>query len=134
MGCGKGEIYKYFQSKNDNRFNFKNYDHISDNEHIISSDISSLDLEENSVEICILSLAMWGSNCNDYVKEAHRILESNGQLYIIEPTKRWSDKDEKDYIIEGKEVIRLIELLNENGFKITYQQIEKFCMFICNKI
>ena len=133
MGCGKAQISQYFSE--DNRFQFINYDHISSNDTIISCDISNIPLEDDTVEICILSLAMWGSNCEDYIKEANRILESNGELYIIEPTnrKRWSEHDENKNIIEGKEGIKLKSLLEENGFKIVEQSIEKFCMFICNK-
>jgi hypothetical protein len=77
---------------------------------------------------------MWGSNCRDYIKEASRILESNGQLYIIEPTKRWSEKDELGNIIQGNEACKMTELLRENGFKIIHSSIEKFCLFTCVKI
>jgi len=132
MGCGKGQISDHF--KNDARFNFMNYDHISENDRVISCDISNLPLEDDSVDICILSLAMWGSNCRDYITEASRILESNGQLYIIEPTKRWSEKDELGNIIQGNEACKMTELLRENGFKIIHSSIEKFCLFTCVKI
>ena len=50
---------------------------------------------------------MWGSNCKEYIQEAYRILESNGTLFIIEPTKRWSEKDEQQNIISGTEACRL---------------------------
>ena len=76
---------------------------------------------------------MWGSNCHDYVKEANRILESNGKLYIMEPTKRWSEQDEHGNILHGKEGSKMIKLLEEHGFQITKSNIEKFCLFICNK-
>ena len=65
MGCGKAQISKYFE--NDQRFKFINYDHVSCDNNIQSCDISLMPLEDNSVEICILSLAMWGSNCHDYL-------------------------------------------------------------------
>jgi ribosomal RNA-processing protein 8 len=129
LGCGKGQISQYY--KDDKRFQFYNYDHISSNDTIISCDISNIPLEEDSVEICILSLAMWGSNCREYIQEANRILETGGKLYIIEPTKRWSEKDELGNIIEGKEGTKLKSLLEENNFQIIEQSIDKFCMFVC---
>ena len=132
MGCGKGQISQHFD--NDKRFQFINYDHISSNETIISCDISNTLLEEDSVEICILSLAMWGSNCKEYIKEANRILESGGKIYIIEPTKRWSEQDDLGNIITGKEGSKMKSLLEENGFQIVEQSIEKFCMFVCIKV
>jgi ribosomal RNA-processing protein 8 len=132
MGCGKGQINDYF--KNDNRFRFVNYDHISSNDQIISCDISELPLDDDSVDICILSLAMWGSNCDTYIKEANRVLESNGQLYIIEPTKRWSHKDDDGNIVLGEEGTKLRKLIEDNGFQVTCSTIKKFCMFVCVKV
>jgi ribosomal RNA-processing protein 8 len=132
MGCGKAQIADYFQ--NDKRFNFTNFDHISINDTITPCDISKLPLEDDTVEIAILSLAMWGTNCEEYVKEANRVLETGGKLYIIEPTKRWSKKDETKNVIEGTEGLRLKELLEECGFQIVEQSIEKFCLFHCVKI
>ena len=130
MGCGKAYISKHFE--NDIRFNFINYDHVSINDKIISCDISKLPLEDDSIEICILCLSMWGSNCKEYIKEAERVLESNGKLYIIEPTKRWSNRDENGIIIEeGK---KLKELLEENRFQIMKEEINKFVLFECIKI
>jgi superfamily II DNA or RNA helicase len=124
MGCGKAQIADHFE--NDKRFTFINYDHVSSKENILVQDISNTGLEDDSVEICILCLAMWGSNCHDYVREAHRILESGGKLYIMEATKRWTtDGDEA-----GK---RLKSLLEESGFQITKQSVEKFCLFVCTK-
>ena len=133
MGCGKAQIAQHFA--NDGRFQFINYDHISSNDTIISCDVSNTPLEENSVEICILSLAMWGSrpNCKGYVQEANRILESNGKLYIIEPTKRWSEQDDQGNIMPEKEASEMKSLLEEKGFQIVEQSIEKFCLFVCIK-
>jgi ubiquinone/menaquinone biosynthesis C-methylase UbiE len=133
MGCGRAQISKHFIDKKDTRFQFINYDHVSSDETVIACDISKVPLEDNSVEIAILSLAMWGSNCESYISEAHRILESNGLLYIMEATKRWSEKDENHNLIEGEEGGKLKKKLEENGFQITSSKIEKFSMFICIK-
>lgn len=121
MGCGKAHIARYFQ---DTRFKFINLDHVACDETVTACDISNTKLEEDSVEICILSLAMWGSNCKDYLREAHRILESNGILYLIEPTKRWTDAEPAD---------KLHALLEENGFRIVEKNVAKFALFICSK-
>jgi superfamily II DNA or RNA helicase len=131
MGCGKAQIARHFQ--NDSRFQFINYDHIASNDTVASCDIANTPLKAHSVEICILSLAMWGSNYHEYIQEAWRILESSGNLYIIEPTKRWSEKDEYKNIIPGKEGMELKTILEKNGFKIIDQSINKFCLFACVK-
>jgi ubiquinone/menaquinone biosynthesis C-methylase UbiE len=125
MGCGKAQIADHFEK--DKRFSFINYDHVSCKENVLVQDISKIPLEDDSVEICILCLAMWGSNCHDYVREAHRILESGGKLYIMEATKRWT--------IEGDEAGKRIKnLLEESGFQIVKSNVEKFCLFVCSKI
>jgi superfamily II DNA or RNA helicase len=132
MGCGKAHISDYY--KDDNRFEFINYDHVAVNDKVIECDISNIPLEDDSVELCILSLAMWGSNCREYIMEADRILESSGKLYIIEPTKRWSEQDESGNIVDGKECAKLKNVLLENNFKIVEENIAKFSLFICIKM
>lgn len=134
LGCGLAKIAEYF--KNDKRFIFHNFDHIAINETVTKADISNVPLNNDSVEICILSLAMWGSNCQKYLKEAHRILETHGTLYIIEPTKRWSEKIDGSLnsIPTGKEASKLIELLEKNNFKIIMNSVNKFAMFTCVKV
>jgi superfamily II DNA or RNA helicase len=124
LGCGKGLISKYFQDKGDTRFKFTNIDHVAINESVQVGDISKLPFEDESVEICILSLAMWGSNCKEYIQEVHRVLESGGRLYIIEPTKRWTD-------LETEPGGRLREWLKD--FKILQESIEKFTFFVAMK-
>ena len=119
LGCGLGEINDYFQ--NNKRFKFHNFDHISCKPTIEKQDIKNTELEDYSVDICILSLAMWGSNCKDYITESYRILDTGGTLLIIEPYKRWCDNEEEEN--------RLIKLLEENNFTIKSIDKKKF-MFI----
>lgn len=40
--------------------------------------------------------AIMGRNKEDYIKEAHRILEDGGVLYIIEPCKKWIYSETKE--------------------------------------
>jgi ribosomal RNA-processing protein 8 len=130
MGCGKAHIAEHF--KDDSRFIFHNYDHISSSPNITECDISRTPLEDNSVDFCILSLAMWGSNCQEYLAEAHRILDSNGKLYIIEPTKRWS-KVVENSVVSGSEGEDLICLLESTGFETRVNMVDKFCFIICTR-
>jgi ubiquinone/menaquinone biosynthesis C-methylase UbiE len=90
-------------------------------------------LADSSVEIAILCLAMWGSNKNQYVLEAYRILETGGRLYIIEPTKRWWEKDENNMYIAGQEAKKLVHLLETTGFTIVKRDIQKFSFFVACK-
>jgi superfamily II DNA or RNA helicase len=132
MGCGLAKIANHFAG--DKRFKFINYDHVSVAQNIEVCDISSMPLDDDTVDICIMCFALWGSNCADYVKQAYRVLETQGSLYLIDSTKRWSDKNTDGYIEEGMEGSRLKILLENTGFKIVNQKIEKFCLFHCVKI
>jgi hypothetical protein len=134
MGCGEAPIAHYFKNKNDNRFTFHNYDHQSGGDPLIQEvDISALPLDDASVEIGIMSLALWGTkeNCTQYIKEAYRVLESGGLFYISDSTKKWSPEPLTPE--NGGELLRT--LLTENGFKIIGSTLgSPFCLFVCNKL
>lgn len=123
LGCGYAEINTHF--KEDKRFVFHNFDHISINKLVISRDIKDTKLEDYSIDIVILSLAMWGSNCNDYISEAYRILDKGGVLLIAEPYKRWYNEDTKENKLET--------LLKTNNFTIIKNDENKFMFVECRK-
>jgi superfamily II DNA or RNA helicase len=125
LGCGRAEINEHF--KENNRFEFHNFDHHSDNDTVISRDIKHTPLEDYSVDIVILSLAMWGSNCKEYIQEAYRILDTGGTLLIAEPYKRWNKLDEQD-----KPVNKLVKLLEK--FTIIQNEERKFMFIECRKM
>ena len=129
LGCGLAQISHHFAK--DSRFTFVNFDHVACSSNVSVVDIRNTGLPDHSVEIVILSLAMWGSNCHEYIKEAYRLLESGGLLYIAEPTKRWSQEDdETKQLVVGEEGNLLKQVLLEHQFRILDSNIDKFCMFV----
>lgn len=135
MGCGKAPIAHYFRKKNDKRFVFHNFDHQSGGDLMITeANIIHLPLENISAEIVIMSLVLsWGTQEDrlQYVKEAHRVLESGGKFYVIDTTKAWSPEPITSE--NGGELLQT--LLEENGFKIISKDIGlPFCFFECNKV
>tara|TARA_B110000971_G_scaffold105123_1_gene107922 strand:+ start:55 stop:723 length:669 start_codon:yes stop_codon:yes gene_type:complete len=128
LGCGFAEINEHF--KTDKRFTFHNFDHVSSNESVISRDIKNTELGDYSVDIAIFCLAMWGSNCKDYISEAHRILDTGGTLLIVEAFKRWNK--ELDQV--GKPINKLIKLLVKNNFTIKQNIEQKFMFIECMKV
>ena len=129
LGCGLAQISQHFAK--DSRFTFVNFDHVACFPNVSVVDIRNTGLPDHSVEIVILSLAMWGSNCHEYIKEAYRLLESGGLLYIVEPTKRWSQEDEETkQLVAGEEGNLLKQVLLEHQFRILDSNIDKFCMFV----
>ena len=128
LGCGKAWIARHFLD--DPRFAFTNFDHVACNALVTKCDISALPLDDDSTEIAILCLAMWGSNCASYVGEAYRVLETHGLLYVVEPTRRWLDES---CCGGGVPIHRLRAVLETCGFKIMEERIEKFSVFVCCK-
>ena len=127
LGCGFAEINQHFV--NNSRFTFHNLDHHSSGELVVERDIKDTGLDDYDIDVVILSLAMWGSNCEDYLKEAHRILDTGGILLIAEPYKRWNKEiDEAE-----KPINRLVKLLEENDFTIIKKEEEKFMFIECRK-
>ena len=133
MGCGDACIAHHFAAKSDHRFQFHNYDHQSGGDPTITEvDMSNLPLGDASAEIVILSLALWGTreNCEQYIQEAHRVLESGGRFYIIDTTKRWSP--EPLTTENAGELLR--EMLTLRGFGILSEDVGvPFCLFMCNR-
>ena len=127
LGCGFAEINQHF--KDNVRFEFHNFDHHSSNEFVVSRDIKDTGLDDYSVDIAILSLAMWGSNCKEYLSEAHRILDTCGTLLIAEAYKRWN----KDLDEHQKPINKLVTLLKENNFIIVNNDEQKFMFIECRK-
>jgi len=126
LGCGFAEISEYF--KDNRRFTFHNFDHHSNNDLVICRDIKDTQLKSNSIDIVILSLALWGSNCSDYIREAYRILD-RGTLLISEPYKRWNKLNE-----EGLLINKLVELLEQHNFMIKSKYEGKFMFIVCRKM
>jgi superfamily II DNA or RNA helicase len=125
LGCGLGQIAARF--KDDARFEVRGYDHVAVDEGVTACDITALPEGDASAEICVLSLALWGSKCQASLAEAHRVLESSGVLYVVEATRRWST-DEEDLIAD-----RLEAALVQAGFTVKCKTINRFAVFECVK-
>ena len=65
-------------------------------------------LEAESIDVAVFSLALWGTNSDDYIKEAYRVLRRKGVIYIAEPSKNYQTPEERD---------KLISVLNEMDFQ-----------------
>jgi SAM-dependent methyltransferase len=133
LGCGLARIYKHFQNKN-HKFTFVNIDHFvpeDQNRYCIQGNIKNTELEDEDVDYAVLCLALWGSDCKEYLTEIHRILDIQGELIIVEPSSRWVKEDTQT----GERTNELKLLLEKNHFKIKkIQDQEKFMFIVCEKI
>jgi len=76
-----------------------------------------------------MSLAMWGSNCKEFLKEAYRILETGGTLLIAESYGRWN----KELDENANPIDRLVNMIEANNFKIMKKEEKKFMFIECIK-
>ena len=92
FGCGENLLSKEISNK------VHSFDYIAIDDSVISCDMSSVPLEDNSVDVIVFSLSLMGSNDCDYLKEAYRVLKPFGQIFIAEPNSKWIDGGLKEKI------------------------------------
>ena len=115
LGCGRNLIKEKF--KNNTKFDIEGYDYVSYNGSI-ECDISNLKDENESVDICIFSQSLMGSNWKEYINEAIRVLRYNGEMIISESIERYEKI--KEYIDEKNLHIKSVENNKENRWFYMY--------------
>lgn len=88
FGCGQAKLAEALIGIH----SVHSYDHIAANRSVIACDMSSVPLDDNSLDAAIFSLSLMGSNLKDYILEAYRTLKLSGQLIIYHPAKE-NDRD-----------------------------------------
>lgn len=86
LGCGRNLIKDNF--KENKKFEITGYDYVSFNDSI-KCDISKLKDDDETIDICIFSQSLMGSNWKDYIKESIRVLRYNGEIIISESIERY---------------------------------------------
>lgn len=120
LGCGrnelKGKITSYYTK-------WLSFDHVSEDESVIEADTTNLSeyVNDETLDIAVYCLSIWGRNKVDYFKEAHRMLKVGGHMFIAEPT----DKIDQSLLLG--EVVNLgFKLLEyEPKMKFTYFKFKK---------
>jgi len=110
FGCGENLL------KNEISNQVLSFDHVAIDDTVTACDISNLPLEDSTLDIVVLSLAMMHVNCEEYIIQAYRTLKVGGIIHIAEPQSRWSGN-----------VNELKELLERFGFKcFDFNRTESF--------
>lgn len=103
FGCGEN-LMKTFIPNN----KVYSFDHIAIDDSVIACDMANTPLDNESIDIAVFSLALWGTNFEDYFKEAYRLLNYDGLMYIAEPSKTYAQEDRDE----------LLDILRRNGFTL----------------
>ena len=87
------------------------FDHYKLEENVIACDMANTGFDDESIDIAVFSLSLWGEY-EDYFKEAYRMLNYDGLIYIAEASKSYDETKRNE----------LIEMLKTIGF--TYVSLE----------
>ena len=101
FGCGENLMRTFIPNNK-----VYSFDHVAIDDTVIACDMCHTPLEDESIDIAVFSLALWGSNFEDYFKEAYRLLNYDGLMYIAEPSKSYDAEQRNE----------LIAMLKNNGF------------------
>lgn len=101
FGCGENLMKTYIPNNK-----VYSFDHVAIDDTVIACDMAHTPLEDEALDVAVFSLALWGTNYEDYFKEAYRLLSYGGFLYIAEPSKSYDETQRKD----------LLAMLKNNGF------------------
>lgn len=115
MGCGLNQL-KDLIINGDKRV--VGVDFYSDDKNVIQSDMCDLSkyVHNESKDICVFCLSLWGTNYEDYIKEANRIMKHGGILIIVEPYSKFGENEHYKTIDEFSEKIEKygFEVLGRN--------------------
>tara|TARA_Y100000814_G_scaffold293622_1_gene276113 strand:+ start:1288 stop:5139 length:3852 start_codon:yes stop_codon:yes gene_type:complete len=115
FGAGDGSLFKRIKDKH----RVFSFDHISANEDIVVCDIAAgVPLRDYQVEYVLFSLSLWGDDLRNLIREANRVLDKDGILYLYESKKRLL-KDENG----EPEPSVLANSIERLGFKVLAHEI-----------
>jgi superfamily II DNA or RNA helicase len=117
FGCGEN-LFRHCVPHNE----VLAFDHVAIDDSVIACDIKDVSeyVSDESVDVAMFSLALWGTNYKDYITEAHRVLNYGGVIHIAEPAKSYETSEEEQ---------ELIDLITNSGFTIV-GHIERRSKFI----
>lgn len=80
LGCGEAHIAKQCSQK----YKILSYDMVAINKKLVTeANIADLPLENGTVDVCVLSLALMGPDWPQFLAEAHRVLKERYVCVIV---------------------------------------------------
>jgi superfamily II DNA or RNA helicase len=117
MGCGMNKLKSMLSNRQ-----VQGFDHYSEDSSVIQSDMSNLKgiVSDESYDVAVFCLSLWGTNYDDYFVEAHRILRLDGRMIIVEPETKFGN-DERFDSIEN-----FINKIENYGFERKGNYVKRF--------
>lgn len=127
FGCGDARLAQtlYAEKGGRKRFKVHSFDLVAVNEYVTEADMAHVPLEDGSLDVVVICLALMGTNVADFLREAARTLVPGGTLLIAEVQSRF----------ETYAVPRFIWAVELMGFaKLSDSEVSKmFHMFTFRK-
>ncbi|XP_017776102.1 PREDICTED: ribosomal RNA-processing protein 8 [Nicrophorus vespilloides] len=111
FGCGDAKIAKSVENT------VHSFDLVASDDAVTACDMSNVPLENSSVDVAVFCLSLMGTNLQDYIKEANRVLKMGGILKIAEVESRF---DKVETFISG---------ISHFGFKKTWNNLANDIFF-----
>ena len=91
LGCGRNELKGKITI---NYGKWLSFDHVANDGSVIEANTTDLSdyVADESLDVAIYCLSIWGRNKIDYFKEASRMLKRGGTMYVAEPTDKAEQK------------------------------------------
>jgi hypothetical protein len=86
FGCGDAKLASQAKQKT-----IHSFDLVAANARVTACDMAHVPLENCTVDVAVFCLSLMGSNAEDFVREAHRVLRVGGTLLVAEVSSRLSD-------------------------------------------
>jgi len=121
FGCGEGKLHLELIKAGHPEENLFSFDagkpEGSEFCHITQSDIANVPIPNNSVDVCVFCLSLMGTNFPQFLKEANRVLKSNGKLFIAEVLSRFVDvKSFSEFYLKEFSGFKLLKLSKLKDF------------------
>ncbi|CAG0920400.1 unnamed protein product [Notodromas monacha] len=115
LGCGEGKLALAVPQE------VHSYDLVACAGHVTACDIKKTPLKAKAVDVAVFCLSLMGTNLNDFVIEANRILKVKGLLKIADVDSRFIGENEKT---SEKGISRFCKALRQFGFKLRSKNLE----------
>ncbi|XP_076360204.1 uncharacterized protein LOC143252245 [Tachypleus tridentatus] len=113
FGCGEAKIAQTFVNRR-----VYSFDLLAVNEYVTACDIAKVPLHNDCIDIAVFCLSLMGTNLQDYLAEANRVLKKGGLLKIAEIESRFT------------KIENFINILKKIGFSLlSKEQSQKMFVF-----
>jgi len=122
FGCGDAKLASSVPQKKVHSF-----DLVAVNDKVTACDMAHVPLSNGTADVVVFCLSLMGTNTQDFIKEARRILKKGGTLHVAEVKSRISSSD------------IFVRFMSVFGFKITTRDesnkmFSRFSFLLENKL